>query len=163
MTRFTSLGKGEKYDFTREGRGKNATIYDLKSDFDTSKPHTPAWTFGISRSFYEKAYCEGNKIIDKNIPGPGKYDFLKPFGHETSKFSMTGKGESKGLSKSSKIPGPGEYPIVAINPFGKYPISNVKNVRNVCFGVGREKRFNYSCKYIVMIILIFSHYFIAEI
>jgi hypothetical protein len=152
MNRTTSFGKGDKYDFTREGRGKNSQFYNMTSDFDPKKPVSPAWTFGISRSYYEKAYCETNKVADKNIPGPGKYNYLKPFGSDTFKFSMTGKGEDKNLSRTSKSPGPGEYPIVSINPIGKYPVSNIKNVTNICFGVGKDKRFNYSCNFIILII-----------
>jgi len=147
MDRTTSLGKGDKYDFTREGRKKDVQFYNLPSDFDLKKPNTPAWTFGISRSYYEKAYCETNKTIDKNIPGPGKYNFIKPFGSDAFKFSLIGKNEIKNKSNSSKIPGPGEYPTLSINPNGKYPVSNVRNVTNICFGLSKERRFNYSCKF----------------
>jgi hypothetical protein len=155
MTRTTSLGKGEKYDFTKEGKGKNAQFYDTMTDFDPKKPNAPAFTFGISRIYYEKAYCESNKTADKCVPGPGKYNYLKPFGSDTFKISMSGRLEPKNVSRSSKSPGPGEYPIISINPTGKFPISNVKNVTNICFGAGKEKRFNYSCKFF-MIIYLFS-------
>ncbi len=85
-------------------------------------------------------------MIDKNVPGPGRYDYLKPFGTEASKFSIFGKPDSKGMSRTSKIPGPGEYPIVSINPQGKYPLSNMRNATAIVFGSNKEKRFNYSCK-----------------
>lgn len=146
MNRTTSLGKGDKYDFTRESKGKNAQFYNTQSDFDPKRPHTPAWSFGISRSYYDKVYYETNKMFDKNVPGPGKYNYLKPFGSDTFKYSMYGKGESKNLGKKSKSPGPGEYPLVSINPTGKYPLSNMNNTRAIVFGVNKEKRFNYMCK-----------------
>lgn len=143
--RSTSLGKGDKYDFTREHKNKNAQFYNYHSDFDTKKPHSPQWSFGISRSAYDKVYYETNKMFDKNVPGPGKYDYLKPFGTGALKFSMYSKGENKDIKGKSKLPGPGEYPIISINPNGKYPISHYKNATTICFGASKDKRFNYSC------------------
>ncbi len=91
-------------------------------------------------------------MIDKNVPGPGRYDYLKPFGTEASKFSIFGKPDSKGMSRTSKIPGPGEYPIVSINPKGKYPLSNMRNATAIVFGSSKERRFNYSCKLLFKIV-----------
>ena len=147
--RSTSLGKGGKYDFTSGNKGKNTQFYNMHSDFDPKNPHTPAWTFGISRDHYEKVYYETNKMLDKNVPGPGKYNYLKPFGSEATKFSMYGKGEGKNLNQTSRVPGPGQYPIVSINPGGKYPLSNMKNATTIVFGQSKEKRFNYSCKIVI--------------
>ena len=45
----------------------------------------------------------------------------------------------------NKIPGPGAYRPISINPKGKFPISNYKNVKNIVFGSNKDKRFNYSC------------------
>ena len=67
MKRSTTLGKGGKFDFTREGKNKNSEFYNLGSDFDLKNSHSPKWTFGIGRSHYEKVYQESGKIIDKNI------------------------------------------------------------------------------------------------
>jgi hypothetical protein len=141
--RAASIGKGGKYDFTRENRDKNQNIYNVKSDFDVKSPHSPQYTFGLSRDCFEKVYYETNKTIDKNVPGPGKYDCLKPFGSDACKFSMRGKGDSKQLSSPSKLPGPGEYPILSMNPTGKYPYSNVKNATNIIWGSSKSPRFNY--------------------
>lgn len=144
MTRSTSFGKGDKYDFTSGSKNKNAQFYNLPSDFDGKKPHTPAWTFGISRPYYDKVFYETNKMVDKNVPGPGKYNFLKPFGSDSFKYSIYGKGEAKNFSKTSKSPGPGDYPQISINPSGKYPVSKMKNATAIIFGVNKEKRFNYT-------------------
>ena len=65
--RSTSLGKGDKFDFTKENKGKNAQFYNMPTDFDPNKPHTPSWTFGISRGYYDKVYYETNKMLDKNV------------------------------------------------------------------------------------------------
>jgi hypothetical protein len=147
MKRSTTLGRGTKYDFTRENKGKNAQFYDLGSDFDKKQPHSPSWTFGISRDHYEKVYYETNKMLDKNVPGPGKYDYLKQFGAEAYKFSMRGKGEDKKLGAVSKIPGPGDYACIAMKPDGRYPLSKFQNTSNIIFGLNKGKRFDYNCKY----------------
>jgi len=144
--RATSLGKGEKFDFTRENKGKNAEFYNMPTDFDPNKPHTPSWTFGISRSYYDKVYYETNKMLDKNVPGPGKYQYTKPLGTDAVKFSMLGRGEDKKVARKSVTPGPGEYPIISINPNGKYPTSAMRNATTIVFGMSKEKRFDYSCK-----------------
>ena len=145
-SRSTTLGRGTKYDFTRATRGNNPQFYNIPSEFNPKKPHTPSYSFGISRNYYEKVYYESNRNFDKNVPGPGKYNYLKPFGSDTFKFSLYGKGDSKTFSQTSKSPGPGTYPIVSINPNGKYPLSNMKNATAIIFGHSKEKRFNYSCK-----------------
>jgi hypothetical protein len=59
------------------------------------------------------------------------------------KFSLFGKGEKKQLSSVTKIPGPGQYPIISLNPQGKYPISKFHNATNIVFGSSKEKRFTY--------------------
>jgi hypothetical protein len=50
--RSASFGYGTKYDFTR---AKNtAPYYNLPTDFDPKKSNHPKYSFGISRSYYEK-------------------------------------------------------------------------------------------------------------
>jgi hypothetical protein len=141
--RTTSLGKGSKYDFTRDNKGKCDKIYNAPSDFDPKHPHSPKFTFGISRSHYEKVYLESNKSIDKNVPGPGKYDTSKPFGKDAFKFSLRGKGKT--ADQASKIPGPGQYNQIGLNSSGKYPLSSYHNLRGIKFGKQDEQRFVYTC------------------
>lgn len=158
--RSTTLGKGTKYDFTANSRGKNAMFYNSKSDFDRDHPFAPSFSFGISRDKYEKVYYETNKMFDKNIPGPGKYDFLKPFGSDSTKFSIKGKCDpgATGMGKKDGSPGPGQYPpVVKINDKGKYPVSNVHNVQTINFGADKEKRFNYNCKLLFNYISYYLH------
>lgn len=119
----------------------------MPSEFDTKRSSSPKFTFGIARDFYEKVYYETNKMLDKNVPGPGKYNYLKSFGSEASKFSITGKQpdhHSKGQN-----PGPGQYPLFSINPQGKYPVSNVKNTASISFAT-KSERFKYTCKFIYL-------------
>lgn len=144
--RSTSLGFGNKYDFTKEHKDKSQTFYNTSRDFDPKKSNAPAFTFGISRSFYDKVYCEANKMLDKNVPGPGLYTTTKPFGMEANKFSMVGKG--KDLTKKSKTnePGPGNYKYVSMTVEGKYPLSKFRNTATITFGVNKEKRFNWNSK-----------------
>jgi hypothetical protein len=51
-TRAASIGRGTKYDFTKGKTG--APFYNMPTDFDQKKPHSPMFTFGVSRGFYEK-------------------------------------------------------------------------------------------------------------
>lgn len=143
-TRSTTFGYGTKYDFTKANKDKNAPYYEHQSDFDPKKYQHPAYTFGIARQYYEKVYCEASTFGDKAIPGPGNYNVLKSFGSDTFKYSLYGKG--KNLSNKNKVPGPGEYPIVSINPRGRYPLSKMKNATGIVWSSSKAKRFNYSSK-----------------
>lgn len=146
MKRAASIGKGTKYDFTREHKDKNANFYEKPSDFDPKTTSSPRWTFGISRSKYDKVYYETNKTIDTSVPGPGKYYMPKSFGEDAQKFSIRGKLKDISLENANKYPGPGEYPIMAINPTGKYYDSKFKNATNIMFGASKSQRFNYMGK-----------------
>jgi len=144
MKRATTLGKGTKYDFTKDGQTKNAQFYNLGSDFDQGHPHSPKWTFGISRNHYDKVYFESGKILDKNIPGPGIYDVLKPFGREAPKYTMRGRSsELKEKTKKLIVPGPGEYTYVSTSMNGKYPLSKYKNTSNVIWSYNKSKKIDY--------------------
>jgi hypothetical protein len=146
MNRAASIGKGTKYDFTRENKGKNAQFYNIPSDFDKEHPYSPKWSFGIGREHYGKVYYETNKMLDKDVPGPGKYNYLRTFGIDAAKYSIKGKPNDKGISGKNTVPGPGEYPItVQINKDGRYPVSQFKNATKIIFGADKSQRFNYSC------------------
>jgi hypothetical protein len=149
MKRSTTLGKGSKYDFTKEAKHKNSQFYDLGSDFDQKNAHSPKWTFGISRSHYDKVYYESSKMIDKNIPGPGLYDILKPFGKEGYKFTMRGKSNEDKGEKTKKliVPGPGEYTYVSTSMTGKYPLSKYKNTTNIIWSHNKSKKLDYESKF----------------
>jgi hypothetical protein len=151
MKRSTTFGKGLKYDFTK-GKKNSSEFYNLGSDFDQGHPHSPKWTFGISRNHYEKVYCESGKIIDKNIPGPGLYDVLKPFGREGAKYTMRGRSsEEKNKTKKLIVPGPGDYTFVSTSLNGKYPLSKFKNTTNIIWGYNKSKKIEYESNYIFRI------------
>lgn len=142
--RSTSMGYGTKYDFTKENKDKCQNFYNLPTDFDTRKPFLPAYTFGMSRSCFDKVYYDSIKMVDKNVPGPGKYNYLKPFGHDSSKFSLSSRAEDKSMRYYSQVPGPGSYKLMTINPKGIYPLSNFRNTTSINFSNNREKRFSYN-------------------
>jgi len=143
--RATSLGKGKKYDFSKLSNNKCAQFYESTSDFNTKKPNTPAFSFGIARNYYEKVFCDSNIQHERGVPGPGKYEVVKKFGNEAPKYSIYGRLKERS-AESAKIPGPGEYKMYETNPLGKFAFSNVKNATNIIWGQSKEKRFNYSCK-----------------
>lgn len=144
MKRSTTLGKGTKYDFTKDHKDKNPQIYNSHSDFDLKHPHSPMFSFGIGRDKYAKVYLETAKMYDKDVPGPGKYDTLKPFGSGSAKFSIKGKTSDKEIISKGSMPGPGQYPVtIQIKPTGKVPISNIRNIVNINFGADKSKRFVY--------------------
>ena len=87
----------------------------------------------------------GYKNIDKNIPGPGKYKVRKELGYDAPKFSMYSICGQRGwTNKNMNNPAPGTYkPVVEINPKGKYPVSNICNIKVSNFGLSNTNRFDY--------------------
>jgi hypothetical protein len=145
--RSTSFGYGSKYDFTKENKDKCQNFYDVPQTFNPNKKsEAPCYTFGVGRSSFEKVYYETNKSIDMNVPGPCKYNYLKPFGHESAKYSLSFRREDKSLSYKSKEPGPGDYKLVGINSKGIYPESTFKNTVSIKFSNSKDNRFDYSSK-----------------
>ena len=146
--RYTTLGYGQRSDFTASQKGINSKFYGNYSDFDPLHPHGPKFSFANGREKYEKVFIEGSIPNDKNVPGPGKYFLPKPFGYDGIKFSMKGRNEEVKNNKNIKkteFPGPGEYPItVKINEKGKYAVSNITNISSLKFGDKDKKRFVYN-------------------
>ena len=144
------IGYGTKYDFTKSR--VRTELVGIKRDFDIgNKPRGVSYTFGESRAKFGKVCTPGNKIIDKNVPGPGKYySIINTLGNMGSpKYSLRPKcGEFNSMNKTMNNPGPGAYePVVKINPNGKYPISRCPNTKGRNFGIDNIQRFNnYRCK-----------------
>ena len=144
------IGYGNKSDFT-----KNPLITEIvgvKRDFDSdSKPRGASYSFGQSRDKFLKVVCPGYKYIDKNIPGPAKYNsFLNTMGNMGSPaYTIRAKcGEFDWNNKLMENPGPGSYnSIVKINVKGKFPLSKFPNIQSRNFGIDKIDRFsNYRCK-----------------
>ena len=145
MTRYTTLGKGNKYDFTAGAKSKSPVFYNSQSDFDQSHPHSPRYTFGLGRDKFTKAYCEGTKYFDKDVPGPGKYNYLRPFGSDSVKYTIKGRHNRAKSTEMENSPGPASYADgITINSKGRFPSSKYENVHEVNFGADKSKRFVYS-------------------
>ena len=144
------IGYGNKTDFTK--KSLITEIVGIKRDFDLDSKHRGiSYSFGQSRDKFAKVVCTGYKFIDKDFPGPGKYNsFLKTMGNMGSPaYSLRAKcGEMSWNNKLMNNPGPGAYnAIVKINVNGKYPISRIHNTPARNFGIDRIDRFNnYRCK-----------------
>ena len=148
--RKVGIGYGTKYDFTKSR--VRTEIIGIKRDFDVgTKPRGFSYSFGESRSKFGKVCTPGNKLIDKNIPGPGKYySNINTLGNMGSpKYTMRPKCGGTNLNSTMRYPGPGAYePVVKINPNGKYPISRCTNTKGRNFGIDGVKRFDsYRCKF----------------
>ena len=164
--RTTSLGFGNKSDFTLSDKNMHSKYYQTKRDFDKENKQGIFYTFGQPRDKYNKVYVEGHKNIDLQVPGPGKYFLPKPFGWDAPKFTMKGKHddaktkvknyqkivEEEKLKKKEyneliekvkknekKLPIPLE-----MNNQGKYPVSTYRNINSLRFDKQKEKRFNYT-------------------
>lgn len=137
--RSTSFGFGNKSDFTKNGNGTE--IISIKRYFDKGKEPGPKFTFGLSREKFRKVFCPGFKIIDKDIPGPGKYNLFKNPGEDSPKYSIHEKCD-KYSKKKLGSPGPANYtPLLSINSEGKYPISKMPNVISPNLRMNKVKRF----------------------
>ena len=152
------IGYGTKYDFTKNK--VRTEITGIKRDFDIgTKPRGVSYSFGESRSKFGKVCTPGNKLIDKSIPGPGKYySIINTMGHMGSpKYTIRPKcGGESNMSKTMRNPGPGSYdPVVKINAKGKYPISRCPNTSGRNFGIDGIQRFpNLRCKLIKILFLL---------
>ena len=148
--RKVGIGYGTKYDFTKSK--VRTEIVGIKRDFDLDSKHRGvSYSFGESRSKFNKVCSPGNKIIDLNIPGPGKYySRINTMGNMGSpKYTLRPKcGDVNAMDKTMRTPGPGAYePVVKINPKGRYPISRCRNTNGRNFGIDGVKRFiSYRCK-----------------
>jgi hypothetical protein len=71
--------------------------------------------------------------LDKNIPGPGRYEIEKPLGFDSSKYSFSKNFDrfkiSNQLLNTCKT-GFGKCTSLEIKSTGKYPISRFRNTTN---------------------------------
>ena len=140
--RATAMGFGKKSNFTPKN---NSEFISIKRYFDKGNQPGHKYSFGISRDKYKKVLYPGIRLIDFDIPGPGKYNIVAKPGFNSPKYTMRPKCEKNIFLKNRILsPGPGEYStIVHINSEGKYPLSGMPNVKTINFGSRRAKRFIY--------------------
>jgi hypothetical protein len=152
--RKTTLGYGKKSDFTK-GFYRGTEFISIKRDFDRGNEPGVKYTFGLARDKFEKQVVPGFKNFDKNIPGPGIYNVIKKTGSESPYYSLHKIcGETQWINRHMKNPGPGEYStVVRINSAGKYPLSQISNIKANNFGLDktdRWKRYRGKLLYIFM-------------
>jgi len=143
-SRYTSMGKGNRTDFSKIKKNICTNIYNLPSSFNTS--NKSGFSFGISRDHYKKVFLQNNTSIDEKTPGPAIYDTRVNLGKDAPKFSFYSKLNNNIINKerSKLTPGPGQYRPISLKSDGKYPLSNIKNTTSIKFVPG--KRFNDSKK-----------------
>lgn len=144
--RAASFGYGSKSDFTRDVGSKlyldnpPPTAYNLPTDLSSKRK---SYSFGLSREACEKRAIEGHLKCDPSVPGPGTYNYVKPIGSDSSKFSLRPKTTSlDDLFVVSKNPGPGTYnPKSSIDKKGSYFLSQHKNACAASFSARTSTRF----------------------
>ena len=143
MNRTAGIGYGTKSDFTKSRNIKTEFI-SIKRDFDEGNQRGLKYSFGLGRDSFLKAYCPGYKNIDKNVPGPAKYNVIRELGADAPKYSLhTICGERGWTNKYMNNPAPGTYsPVVRINSEGKYPVSQISNIKRYNFGISHTNRWN---------------------
>ena len=158
--RYTKMGYGNKSDFTLTDKNYKAELYDKGSDFNPQKPYGPKYSFPNGREKYGKVYLDSVKLFDKDVPGPGKYNYLKPFGSNAPKYTFRGRNEGaekkknenakddKGDNENKEQNDKNEKPYITNNPLqinvqGKYPLSSVRNVNSMRMGNDKTKRSDY--------------------
>jgi hypothetical protein len=123
--RFTTFGKGHKYDFTSDKeKTPDPGAYKIESDIlNKSK----AFSFGISREA-SKVFIETHPPPDPSIPGPGSYSFSPKFGKEGRLITISGKkAEPKHPNNS---PGPGAYNQSIEKQKGEYFLSTCRSAQS---------------------------------
>ena len=146
--RKTFIGYGTKSDFTKIVPS-NAHFYNIVREFDNvDHPYidfknNPHYSFGLSKEHMLKRVINGKTSeIKKESPGPAEYNYLKPFGSFSPKYSMGLRFNSKNLTSNYVTPGPAKYKNnLVLNKRGHYFLSNFHN--STLYSIGKEKRFNY--------------------
>jgi len=147
--RFTKFGYGKKSDFTKSDKNIHSQFHDPQSDFNQKNPHGPKYSFPCGREKYGKVYLESTKPFDKDIPGPEKYYYLKPFGYDSPKISFKQwpkKERKKNEDDEKKLKPYNTNIVIQIRPSGKYPVSQIRNVNSMKFDKDKSKRTNFGAK-----------------
>ena len=141
MKRTAAIGYGIKSDFTKKNY-RGTEFISIKRDFDKGNQRGLKYTFGLARDKFERQVVPGYKNLDKNVPGPAKYNVIKTIGNNSPYYTLhIICGETQWINRHMKNPGPGTYtPKVRINSQGKYPISQISNIKANNFGLDKSDR-----------------------
>lgn len=140
--RSASIGYGMKSDFTKPKKW-NAPYYKIGRLYDDNKDEAPKYTFGLSREYFQKVVVgKDSSEINRNSPGPGRYDCLNLFGSQSPKYTMVKRYATMQLGSTVKYPGPGKYNNnMTINTSGKFPLSQFSNTVRAGWSLSKDKRF----------------------
>lgn len=124
--RACSLGKGQKFDFTKiTGANPAPNAYNVVND-TVEKNSSLKASIGISRDMAPQFGILPHKA--SNLPGPGAYDPKEPRSQRTTQFRIRPKLPAD-FSNSN---GPGAYDILkCFDPTKKMPLSQFRSVSNV--------------------------------
>ena len=141
MNRTAAMGFGRKSDFTKNFY-RGTEFISIKRDFDKGNSRGVKYTFGLARDKFERQVVPGYKNFDKNVPGPAKYNVIKTIGNNSPYYTLhIICGETQWINRHMKNPGPGTYsPVVRINSEGKYPVSQISNIKANNFGLDKTDR-----------------------
>ena len=137
--RATSMGKGHKYDFTKNGKGcpgPNA-YYPKNSTIESQSKNGSS--FGVSREKMTNSGLSQILLNAKKIPGPGTYQPSLPKSQQTVTFhlKLNQRKESNGNI------GPGNYSIKSTFEPSKVMFnSKYKSVKGIKFGKADSKENN---------------------
>lgn len=142
-TRYASLGKGERSDFTKIG----TKCYGFQTSDSLAGGKTVNTnnqiSFGLGREYFTKAVGQNYKSYDKEVPGPAKYVSGNVIGTGVPKYSIRLKCKNTNGNKLWKFaPGPGSYADpYELKSNGKYRLSTMPNVQARDFGTDKIDRF----------------------
>ena len=128
ITRYAGMGYGTRSDFTAAHRHDNPNFYAVKREFDLDNLHGPFFSITGKNNYVQ---------IDKNKPGPGMYNFTKPFGYGAPAFTLKGRDGPSVFKIKKDGPGPGAYRPFTMSNNGKYANSKIKNIHVFDFGHGK--------------------------
>lgn len=151
MSRFTKFGYPKSEGSRLKNKGTEEEENKGKEpEKIVEKRRGPCYTFSNGREKYGKVYLDTVKMFDKDIPGPGKYNYLKKFGSSAPAYTMRARNEKLGKGKDEKDKKEGEggeenklpepYKVVVkITEKGKYPVSQIPNVNSLKFSYPLNK------------------------
>ena len=149
--RKTFIGYGNKSDFTKF-KDTNAPFYQVKRMFETKDDGVPKYSFGLGRSYFQKVVV-GNEISSPESisPGPAQYNYLKPFGNFSPRYTMPKNKVLFAGEGYVDSPGPAKYVNnLNINTKGIYTLSKFKNTPVNGWSLSRTPRFKYNCKFFLL-------------
>lgn len=126
--RTTSLGKGNKFDFTKNGKGIPASNTYYPKNYTIEKGDGKRYTFGLARETAPQNGCNSNLKSSALIPGPGAYTPLEMKTTRSVSFHI----KTKSVHQFQNSLGPGQYNYYnTIEPSKNLLVSKYKSTHNI--------------------------------